>query len=150
MVFATKAMNHVEGGWPKEVDYTEAEHVIRYRKKVLMQRDSNKASTRFAADRSTVLPVSCLKSCCHGSIHVACTCRQVYHVLCNISHAHVTSHGSSKVACTCGHAYMCETYTCFACVCETPVYLIMHHTCKQAQAAPNAPDLTNPPSLQHV
>ena len=27
-------MNHVEGGWPKEVDYTEAEHVIRYRKKV--------------------------------------------------------------------------------------------------------------------
>ena len=34
MVFATKAMNHVEGGWPKEVDYTEAEHVIRYRKKV--------------------------------------------------------------------------------------------------------------------
>ena len=34
VVFATKAMNHVEGGWPKEVDYTEAEHVIRYRKKV--------------------------------------------------------------------------------------------------------------------
>lgn len=27
-------MNHVEGGWPKDVDYTEAEHVIRYRKKV--------------------------------------------------------------------------------------------------------------------
>ena len=34
VVFATKSMNHVEGGWPKEVDYTEAEHVIRYRKKV--------------------------------------------------------------------------------------------------------------------
>ena len=33
-MFATKAINHVEGGWPKEVDYTEAEHVIRYRKKV--------------------------------------------------------------------------------------------------------------------
>ena len=36
VVFATKAMNHVEGGWPKEVDYTEAEHVIRYRKKVVI------------------------------------------------------------------------------------------------------------------
>lgn len=34
-MFATKAINHVEGGWPKEVDHTEAEHVIRYRKKVL-------------------------------------------------------------------------------------------------------------------
>ena len=34
VVYATKAVNHVEGGWPKEVDYTEAEHVIRYRKKV--------------------------------------------------------------------------------------------------------------------
>ena len=33
MVLANKAMNHVEGGWPKEVDCTEAEHVIRYRKK---------------------------------------------------------------------------------------------------------------------
>ena len=38
VVFATKAMNHVEGGWPKEVDYTEAEHVIRYRKKVVICR----------------------------------------------------------------------------------------------------------------
>lgn len=44
VVFATKAMNHVEGGWPKEVDYTEAEHVIRYRKKVTMQLDSVEAS----------------------------------------------------------------------------------------------------------
>lgn len=44
VVFATKAMNHVEGGWPKEVDYTEAEHVIRYRKKVTMQHDSVEAS----------------------------------------------------------------------------------------------------------
>ncbi|KAK9824062.1 hypothetical protein WJX72_007469 [[Myrmecia] bisecta] len=34
VVFANKAMNHVEGGWPKEVDFTEAEHIIRYRKKV--------------------------------------------------------------------------------------------------------------------
>ncbi|KAK9868043.1 hypothetical protein WJX84_000850 [Apatococcus fuscideae] len=34
VVFTSKVMHHVEGGWPKEVDYTEAEHVIRYRKKV--------------------------------------------------------------------------------------------------------------------
>ena len=36
VVFTSKVMHHVEGGWPKEVDYTEAEHVIRYRKKVSM------------------------------------------------------------------------------------------------------------------
>ena len=34
VILANKAMNHVEGGWPKEVDCSEAEHVIRYRKKV--------------------------------------------------------------------------------------------------------------------
>ena len=34
VVFTSKVMHHVEGGWPKEVDFTEAEHVIRYRKKV--------------------------------------------------------------------------------------------------------------------
>ena len=34
VVHTNKAMNHVEGGWPKEVDYTEAEQVIRFRKKV--------------------------------------------------------------------------------------------------------------------
>lgn len=34
VVHVNKAMNHVEGGWPKEVDYTEAEQVIRYKKKV--------------------------------------------------------------------------------------------------------------------
>ena len=35
VILANKAMNHVEGGWPKEVDCSEAEHVIRYRKKVM-------------------------------------------------------------------------------------------------------------------
>lgn len=34
VIYSTKAANHVEGGWPKDVDYTEAEHTIRYRKKV--------------------------------------------------------------------------------------------------------------------
>ena len=37
VVFTSKVMHHVEGGWPKEVDYTEAEHVIRYRKKVQLR-----------------------------------------------------------------------------------------------------------------
>jgi dynein intermediate chain 2 len=29
VVLATKVMNHVEGGWPKDIDYSEAEHTIR-------------------------------------------------------------------------------------------------------------------------
>ena len=32
-VFTSRGMQHMEGGWPKEVDPTEAEHVIRYRRK---------------------------------------------------------------------------------------------------------------------
>jgi hypothetical protein len=32
-------MSHVEGGWPKEVDPTEAEQVIRWRKKVEKDED---------------------------------------------------------------------------------------------------------------
>ena len=27
-------MSHTEGGWPKDVDCTEAEHVIRFRRKI--------------------------------------------------------------------------------------------------------------------
>ena len=30
VIYASKAMSHVEGGWPKDVDYTEAEHTIRW------------------------------------------------------------------------------------------------------------------------
>lgn len=29
VMFANKAISHVEGGWPKDIDYTEAEHIIR-------------------------------------------------------------------------------------------------------------------------
>lgn len=29
VILASKAMNHQEGGWPKDIDYTEAEHTIR-------------------------------------------------------------------------------------------------------------------------
>lgn len=39
VVLATKVMNHVEGGWPKDIDYSEAEHTIRYRKKVEKDED---------------------------------------------------------------------------------------------------------------
>ncbi len=49
VVHANKAMNHTEGGWPKEVDCTEAEHVIRYRKKVLRGATASTAATRQAA-----------------------------------------------------------------------------------------------------
>lgn len=39
VILASKAMSHVEGGWPKDVDYSEAEHTIRYRKKVEKDED---------------------------------------------------------------------------------------------------------------
>jgi dynein intermediate chain 2 len=39
VTFSTKAISHVEGGWPKDVDYSEAEHTIRYRKKVEKDED---------------------------------------------------------------------------------------------------------------
>jgi dynein intermediate chain 2 len=32
--FASKGILHTQGGWPKDVDATEVEHTIRYRKKV--------------------------------------------------------------------------------------------------------------------
>ena len=34
VVLETRGMNHQEGGWPKEIDPSEAEQTIRYRKKV--------------------------------------------------------------------------------------------------------------------
>ena len=37
--FATTGFSHTEGGWPKDIDATEAEHVIRYRKKVEKDED---------------------------------------------------------------------------------------------------------------
>lgn len=39
VTYANKAMSHVEGGWPKDIDYTEAEHTIRYRKKIEKDED---------------------------------------------------------------------------------------------------------------
>lgn len=37
--YATRGFSHTEGGWPKDIDCTEAEHVIRYRKKVEKDED---------------------------------------------------------------------------------------------------------------
>ena len=35
----TQGMSHTEGGWPKDVDCTEAEHVIRFRRKIEKDED---------------------------------------------------------------------------------------------------------------
>ena len=49
VVCTSHGMNHVEGGWPKEVDPTEAEQVIRWRKKVEKDEDYIKQVVRLGA-----------------------------------------------------------------------------------------------------
>ena len=39
VLFSKHNINHEEGGWPKDVDYAEAEHTIRFRKKVEKDED---------------------------------------------------------------------------------------------------------------
>jgi dynein intermediate chain 2 len=39
VILASKAMNHEEGGWPKDIDCTEAEHTIRFAMRAMQQRD---------------------------------------------------------------------------------------------------------------
>lgn len=39
VLYSKHNINHEEGGWPKDVDYTEAEHTIRFRKKVEKDED---------------------------------------------------------------------------------------------------------------
>jgi len=34
MEFDSKGINHTEGGWPKDINHLDVEHVARYRKKV--------------------------------------------------------------------------------------------------------------------
>jgi len=58
VVHANKLVNHVEGGWPKEIDCTDAEHTIRYRKKV-PRSASAKAAVRVPARRSLVVWFLC-------------------------------------------------------------------------------------------
>ena len=56
VVYVNKAMNNVEGGWPKEVDYTEAEQVIRYKKKVRRVGRQGPACGRSAEPPAPWLP----------------------------------------------------------------------------------------------
>ncbi|PNH11272.1 Dynein, intermediate chain, flagellar outer arm [Tetrabaena socialis] len=49
VILVNKAMSHVEGGWPKDVDYAEAEHTIRYRKKVEKDEDYIKTVVALGA-----------------------------------------------------------------------------------------------------
>jgi dynein intermediate chain 2 len=39
VLFSKHNINHEEGGWPKDVDYAEAEHTIRFRKKAEKDED---------------------------------------------------------------------------------------------------------------
>lgn len=47
VVYKTTGMNHEEGGWPKEVDASEVEHTLRYRKKV--EKDADYIRTVMSA-----------------------------------------------------------------------------------------------------
>mmetsp|Transcript_22165 Transcript_22165/g.68973 ORF Transcript_22165/g.68973 Transcript_22165/m.68973 type:complete len:575 (-) Transcript_22165:73-1797(-) len=49
ITLANQGMRHVEGGWPKDIDPEEAEHVIRYRKKKEKDEDYVKAITTLGA-----------------------------------------------------------------------------------------------------
>ena len=49
VVCISHGMSHSEGGWPKEVDPTEAEQVIRWRKKVEKDEDYIKQVVRLGA-----------------------------------------------------------------------------------------------------
>ena len=39
VLYSKHNINHEEGGWPKDVDYAEAEHTIRFRNKVEKDED---------------------------------------------------------------------------------------------------------------
>jgi hypothetical protein len=49
VVLVSSGMSHVEGGWPKEVDHTEVEQVIRFRRKVEKDEDYIKQVVRLGA-----------------------------------------------------------------------------------------------------
>ena len=42
-------MFHMEGGWPKDIDFTEVEHTIRYRKKIEKDEDYINAIAQLGA-----------------------------------------------------------------------------------------------------
>jgi hypothetical protein len=49
VVLTNSGMSHMEGGWPKEVDHTEAEQVIRFRRKVEKDEDYIRQVVRLGA-----------------------------------------------------------------------------------------------------
>ena len=49
VVLVNSGMAHLEGGWPKEVDHTEAEQVVRWRRKVEKDEDYIKQVVRLGA-----------------------------------------------------------------------------------------------------
>lgn len=49
-------MFHLEGGWPKDIDFTEVEHTIRYRKKIEKDEDYINAIAQLGAQVSSPLP----------------------------------------------------------------------------------------------
>ena len=52
----TQGMSHTEGGWPKDVDCTEAEHVIRFRRKI--EKDEEYVRSIVTLGCKVCLPVS--------------------------------------------------------------------------------------------
>jgi hypothetical protein len=51
--YKNSGMYHLEGGWPKDVDFTEVEHTIRYRKKVEKDEDYLIAISQLGAQVRT-------------------------------------------------------------------------------------------------
>jgi len=49
----SRVMNHVEGGWPKEVDYTEAQDTLKYRKR--LEKDPQYVSSVRQLAKQTVM-----------------------------------------------------------------------------------------------
>ena len=49
VLYSKHNINHVEGGWPKDVDHTEAEHTIRFRKKIEKDEDYIGTAVRLGA-----------------------------------------------------------------------------------------------------
>jgi hypothetical protein len=53
--YSANGMNHLEGGWPKDVDPNEAEHVMRFRKKVEKDEKFHASLTAMLEVRGTAL-----------------------------------------------------------------------------------------------
>lgn len=65
VLYANKAISHVEGGWPKDVDCTEAEHTIRWGVDMVFL--GPLATGVCRADCMATVQCPFLPSCCCGS-----------------------------------------------------------------------------------